>query len=191
MKRPKAIVEGGGWRAVHARTLTANPWFSVENYDVTTPDGGHRDYYSVHFGRPAVAVVAATPQQVLLLRQYRFIIDEYVWAIPSGGVAESEDIVEAAARELLEEGGCRASALRPLVAFYASYGSGNQRFEVFLAEDPETLDVPLDANEVLERRWFDHRDVKNMLARNEIVDSLSLAPLLYYYFFNDRADTDA
>lgn len=183
MTEPKALVAGGGWRALHAQTLIANPWFSVEAYDVTTPDGGHRDYFSVHFSRPAVAVVATTAKKLLLIRQYRFIVDEYVWAIPSGGVGEQENLVDAAARELLEEGGCVASSLQPLIAFYASYGSSNQRFEVFLAEDPETLDLPIDANEVLERRWFDHDDVKGMLARNEIVDSLSLAPLLHYYFF--------
>src|SRR5207253_2385792 len=94
-------------------------------------------YYSIDFPNRAVCVVVRRGDEFLLIRQYRFIVDEHVWAIPSGGVENGESIVDAATREMEEETGYRPSTpLEHLVGYYPSYGSGNQRFELFLADDP-------------------------------------------------------
>ena len=42
------------------------------------------------FRSPTLAVVLRRNDHYLLIRQYRFIIDEYVWAIPSGGAEPGE-----------------------------------------------------------------------------------------------------
>jgi ADP-ribose pyrophosphatase len=34
--------------------------------------------------------IARRGDEFLLIRQYRFIVDEHVWAIPSGGVEKGE-----------------------------------------------------------------------------------------------------
>ena len=59
--------------------------------------------------------------------------DEFVWAIPSGGVGEGETEAEAALRELEEETGYRAREAREILSYYPSYGCGNQRFVLFVA----------------------------------------------------------
>src|SRR5690348_16221505 len=119
------------WRATSAKTLHENPWYSVLQQKVRVPDGTERDYYTIHFPRPAVGVIARRKTDILLLRQYRFIVDEYVWAIPSGGVEPGESPEEAARRELEEEAGYQARSVRPLLNCYASYGCSNQQFQIF------------------------------------------------------------
>ncbi len=167
------------WSARVTQTLAENPYFSVRVQDVTVTDGSARTYYTIHYPAPAVGVVARRGTDVLLIRQYRFIVDEYVWAIPSGGVAAGETLAAAAARELEEETGHTATALRPFLSCYASYGSSDQRYEIFLADDVRPIAAPIDANEVIEARWFTRGELVALIERNGIVDNLSLSPLLY------------
>lgn len=167
------------WSAAVVTTMLKTPYFHVALQDVTVTDGTRRDYYTIHFPGPAVGVVACRSDEILLLRQFRFIIDAYVWAIPSGGVAPHESSIDAARRELEEESGYTAGRLRPLLSSYASYGCSDQRFEIFLAEDVVDTGNGWDENEVIEARWFTRDDVLAMIRANGIVDSLSLAPLLY------------
>ena len=171
---------GNGWKVQLLETLTRNPWFGVLKQEVTQPDGSRANYFSIDFPNPAVGVIVRAGDEFLFIRQYRFIVDQHVWAIPSGGVEEGEGLAEAASREMEEETGYRPSKpLQHLLGYYPSYGSGNQRFELFLAEDPvrSSAAVP-DSREVISTRWFKREEVLAMIERNEIVDGLSLTPLL-------------
>jgi ADP-ribose diphosphatase len=170
--------EGRPWSSTIVDTLLTNPYFSVLLHDVIVPDGTQRTYYTLNFPAPAVGIVARCGTNTLLVRQYRFIVDEYVWAIPSGGVAAGETIRDAAARELKEETGYSAGALEPLMHCYASYGCSNQRYEIFLAHDLVDSGAPVDRNEVLGLRWFSESELRELIQENGIVDNLSLSPLL-------------
>jgi ADP-ribose pyrophosphatase len=168
-----------GWRSELVRTLTRNPWFAVVEQKVTRPDGSTTPYFTIDFPRPSVGVVVRRAEHFLLIRQYRFIVGEYVWAIPSGGVEPGEDPSIAAAREMEEETGYRTrKPLRHLFGYYPSYGCGNQRFELYLADDPIQVKETVDPQEVMSTRWFSRDELVAMIARNQIVDGLSLTPLL-------------
>jgi 8-oxo-dGTP pyrophosphatase MutT (NUDIX family) len=166
------------WSARIVDTLLHNPYFSVLLQHVVVPDGTERVYYTVNFPSPAVGVIARRGDDVLLVRQYRFIVDEYVWAIPSGGVSEGESVTAAAARELEEETGYRAGRIEPLMFCYASYGCSNQRYEIFIADDLVDTGIAVDANEVIETRWFSKEELVELILKNGVVDNLSLSPLL-------------
>jgi ADP-ribose pyrophosphatase len=158
--------------------LHENPYFKVLEQQVTVADGSLHTYFTIHFPRPAVGVVVRRNNEFLLLRQYRFIVDEFVWAIPSGGVEEGETLEQAAARELEEESGYRAKSLRRILDCFASYGCSNQRFVIFLAENVEPLSCPIDKNEVIAAQWFRRDEVVEMVRHSGVVDNLSLSPLL-------------
>jgi 8-oxo-dGTP pyrophosphatase MutT (NUDIX family) len=170
---------GAGWKVELLETLTRNPWFGVLLQRVTQPDGSVARYYTIDFPNRAVGVVVRRGDEFLFIRQYRFIVDELVWAIPSGGAEEGESLVDAASREMEEETGYRPSRpLEHIQGYYPSYGCGNQRFELFLADDPVPVQRMHDPQEVISTRWFHKADVLAMIQRNEIVDGLSLTPLL-------------
>lgn len=166
------------WRVKDVQTAHENPWYSVLLQRVEVTDGSPRDYYTIYFPRPAVGVVARRGTDILLLRQYRFIVDEFVWAIPSGGIEKGETAEQSALRELQEETGYRARSIRHLLNCYASYGCSNQQFQIFLTEDVEPIPDSFDQNEVMETRWFTRGEVLAMIRANQIVDNLSLSPLL-------------
>jgi NUDIX domain len=82
-------------------------------------------------------------------------------------------------REMEEETGYRPrKPLRHLFGYYPSYGCGNQRFELFLADDPVQVKETPDPQEVMSTRWFSKGELVGMIARREIIDGLSLTPLL-------------
>jgi 8-oxo-dGTP pyrophosphatase MutT (NUDIX family) len=166
------------WVASEKKPLHQNPYFNVVQQQVRLPDGSKTEFFSIDFPRPAVGIVPIHNGRVLLLRQYRFIVEEFVWAIPSGGIHPGESARQAAARELCEETGHRAKRLRRLQSFYASYGCGNQVFEIYVAENLTPTSEPFDRNEVIGLRWFTRTELMSLVARNGIVDGLSLAPLL-------------
>lgn len=169
--------KSGGWEAEPGRVLCKTPYFDVRHQRVQLPDGSGTDYYTLEFAGPAVGVIARRGSDVLLIHQYRFIVDEYVWAIPSGGVSKGETLERAALRELQEETGFTARSLEPVLRYYPSYGSGNQEFVIFLANDVVETSGCFDRNEVIDVRWFPRAEVVRMLLANEIVDGLSVTPL--------------
>jgi ADP-ribose pyrophosphatase len=177
------------WTAEVLGTLTRNPWFGVLLQNVTMPDGSTTRYYTLDFPHPAVGVVVRRGDEFLLIHQYRFIVNEQVWAIPSGGAQDGESPAQAAAREMEEETGYRPSKpLEHILGYYPSYGCSNQRFELFAAEDPVQVRDGLDANEVIGTRWFKTDELLEMIRRNQIVDGLSLTPILLV-LLRDRFDS--
>jgi ADP-ribose pyrophosphatase YjhB (NUDIX family) len=160
--------------------LSQNPYFSVVKKRLNLYDGSTSQYYIIDFPRPAVGVLATRGTDVLLIRQYRPIVDEYVWAIPSGGVGVDETLSEAAARELEEETGFRATSLVHWLNCYASYGCSNQRFEIFWTSDALETERGFDRAEVIEIRWFTESELRELIQCNGVVDNLSLSPLLLF-----------
>ena len=115
--------------------LADTPWFSMRKVGIDMAPGDRRDFFSIHYPRPAVGIVAMQDDKVLLIRHYRYLIDRVVWAIPSGGVDEGEDPREAALRELREETGWQAQRADEIIRYNPSYGSSDQLFITWLAHD--------------------------------------------------------
>jgi len=100
--------------------ISPNPYFPMVKKHLKPDARSSNQYFIIEFSRPAVSVLAARGTNVRLIRQYRLTVDEYGWAIPSGAVSREETPAEAAARELEEETGYRATSLVPWMNCYAS-----------------------------------------------------------------------
>ena len=159
--------------------LADTPWFSMRKVGIDMAPGDRRDFFSIHYPRPAVGIVAMQDDKVLLIRHYRYLIDRVVWAIPSGGVDEGEDPREAALRELREETGWQAQHADEIIRYNPSYGSSDQLFITWLAHDLTWVGMDEDQDEVMETDWFTLEEIGQLIARGEMPDGLSLVPLLH------------
>jgi ADP-ribose pyrophosphatase len=85
----------------------------------------------------AVAVIALNEkQEVLLIKQYRHPVREYLWEIPAGLLdVPGESRVEAAKRELLEETGYIATSWQELISFHTTPGGNNETITIFVARE--------------------------------------------------------
>ena len=108
--------------------------FAVTVEDVTLPNGHKMHMEKVHC--PEVChVVPILGDKVILLRQFRPIVKEWLYEIPAGLIDKGETPAEAAKRELEEETGFKAGKLIHLTTVFTSPGFTDELAHVFAATD--------------------------------------------------------
>ena len=99
----------------------------------------------------AVAIVPLFEDgRIAMLRQFRYAVSDTILEIPAGTLELGESPETCAARELVEEIGCRAERWTPLVDFYTSPGFCDETMRVFLAEDLAESESAPESDEHLE-----------------------------------------
>ena len=170
------------WQVLRRVTVYDSPWVRLHRDDVRLPDGSVIDgHHVVDVPRPAVGVVPlGNDGRLLLIEHYRFITGTTNWEIPGGGIDAGEDVLAAAARELLEESGHAARRIEYVGAYFPSNGVSTQQFHICVGHDTHRVGEILDTNEVISTRWFEPREVWSMLQQNQIRDGLTLTALLWH-----------
>src|SRR5689334_9860690 len=109
-----------GIKLVSSKRIYTGPAFSVYQDFVREGDfTGQRDVVR-HTGSVVIAAVddSGKEPRVLLVKQYRYAADQYMWELPAGRIDAGEKTLRAAKRELLEETGIRARKWKRLFQFY-------------------------------------------------------------------------
>ena len=120
-------------------------------------------------------------ESVLLVRQYRYAYGESIYEIPAGKLNPGEDPMEAARRELEEEGGIRAAELKLLFVNYPSPGYTNEKIYIYQAMKGEKVPAHLDEDEYLDAEYIPLKKVEEMLKKGEIRDGKTIIALQAYF----------
>lgn len=131
----------------------------------------------------AVAVVPYAEGKVILVRQYRISVGQYLLEIPAGTMEGDEDPEDRARAELKEETGCTAGRMIPAGSFYPSPGVLSEKLHVFLALEIERGEQQLEEDENIEVVEMSIDEVRRHLRENLFEDGKSLiglAALLRY-----------
>ncbi len=152
MDEEKSNSEGAGWQ----RLLTDYPFigrmFRLRRDRVCVGDGHEFDFTYME-SRGAVWVVPRTPEgQIVLIRQYRYAVDDWVWEVPAGGLFDHDGDTESLARkELAEEVGGEAERLQYLGWFYGGAATTNARCHVYVGYNTRLIHTPRpEAGETIE-----------------------------------------
>jgi len=143
---------------------------------------GHETVREVVRHRGAVVVLPLLKDQtVILVRQYRYPVDEIMLELPAGKIDPGESPVDCARRELKEETGLAAKELEALGTFFTTPGFSDERLHAFLAEglEPPGRSSP-DADELLETVRLPVRDVVKMATEGEVRDAKTLVTLFLW-----------
>lgn len=118
--------------------------------------------------------------RVCLLKNYRLAVGETLWELPAGTLEPGEDPAQTAHRELIEETGYRAGAIRPLHQFWMSPGILSEKMHLYLATDLSPGPAEPEWSEELEPSVIAWNDALAMVDRGEIRDAKTLVGLLWW-----------
>ncbi|MFI5341794.1 MAG: NUDIX domain-containing protein [Candidatus Methylomirabilales bacterium] len=142
------------------------------------PDGRETIYGIIDCGECVGVLPFVDPQHVLLVGQYRYVAQRFVWEMPTGGVRNGEALEAAAQRELAEEAGLTAGRLTWISTYNPSKSVMNETAHLYLGEDLRPADRLPDSTEFFERQVFSFQEALQMVRRAEIVDSMTVIALL-------------
>ena len=151
---------------------------------VRFPDGSSGELEIVrHPGASAVLPFlgnsAGADPEVLLIRQYRYAAECYLYEIPAGRLNAGESPESCARRELLEETGCSAEHVSFLTSMYSTPGFTDERIHLFVASGLSRGETQREADEFIEVVTMPLSRALAMVESGEIQDAKTALGLLY------------
>lgn len=174
-------------RPKHAKIVSRKIGYRGKVYTVVADQVREPDGVSAlreiirHHGSVVVLPVddSVSPPRVLLVRQYRYAADEYLWELPAGHIDRGESAASAAKRELLEETGLSAKKWKRALKFYVSPGILDETMEVFLATGLTAGKATPEEDERIATRFFSLPAAVKMANDGRIRDAKTLASLFW------------
>jgi ADP-ribose pyrophosphatase len=165
------------WLLVDSKRVLSSKWLSVEQRTYKLPNGKIVDDY-YHVDRPDYVLVVATDKnnRLLLERQYRRGVDDFVYELPAGWIKEGETPIQTAKRELKEETGAIGTGDRVVEIFPQPGFSSMKAFVCFLTVDGQTDRQPGE-DEFIAVEWMQRETVNQMIRTGQLKDMGSLAAL--------------
>lgn len=160
-------------------TVFTGKVFSIERDRVRMPNGRAVTLDVVRHPRSVVLVPVPEHGHVVLVRQFRYAVNAFLWELPAGSVDPGESPEDAAVRECHEEIGKVPATVMRLAALYPTPGYCDEEMVFFRLSGLEqpTQPAALDEDEDIETRTFELREAREMVRRGEIVDMKTIVGL--------------
>ncbi len=151
--------------------------FSYEVNRLRLPNGAEGEWECVRHPGGALAVPVTPEGQLVLVRQYRFAVEQRILEFPAGTVEVGEDPGLTIQREIEEETGYKAHQWRKLGEFILAPGYSDEIIYAFLAQDLEKLDAPphQDEDEDIETVLMSPAEFEQAILAGEPIDAKSIA----------------
>ncbi len=144
-------------------------------------ENGNEAIREVARHKNAAAIVAVTPEgKILLVRQYRYAIEEDTMEIPAGLLEDGEEAITGACREMEEETGKKPVRMEHMFRFYSSPGFTTEGLDVYLCDAWEESRQHLDADEFIDLVEVSPEEILPMIHDGRITDGKTIAALSYY-----------
>jgi ADP-ribose pyrophosphatase len=169
---------------IGSRRLYTGRIINMDMDEVRFPNGSMGELEMVrHPGAAAVVPFLTDPDgddpQILLLKQYRYAAEDYLYEIPAGRLDPGEHPIDCARRELKEETGCTAERVEPLLTFYTTPGFTDEKIHLFMASGLRHGETGKESDEFIEVQTFPLSQALGMVGSGEIRDGKTALGLLY------------
>jgi 8-oxo-dGTP pyrophosphatase MutT (NUDIX family) len=170
------------WKKLGHRTVAHTRIFDVRSVDFLHPARPEpRDFFVIS-APDWVNVVALTPDhRLVLVRQFRYGIDDFSLEIPGGIIDAGEDPVAAGVRELREESGYVGTSARLLGSVHPNPAMQDNRCHLVLVEGAQrSAELEWDENEEMEILALPVDEVYRLAQAGSITHSMVLNGLLLF-----------
>ena len=169
---------------ISSRRVYTGKIISLDTDQVRFPDGsvGAMDMIR-HPGASAIVPFLRDPTgpdpQLLLLKQYRYAADGFLYEIPAGRLERGEDPAECARRELQEETGCTTERLDFLTTMYTTPGFTDERIHLYMATGLERGATAHEADEFMTVEAVTLSAALQLIQKGEINDGKTVVGILF------------
>ncbi len=171
------------WKCKKSELVFDEKYFKVRKDTVELPNKETKEWIYWDSQDSAMMIALNNDRKLVMIRQYRYLVNDMVLEFRSGGLLKEENPEDGARRELGEETGYKCGRLYKLGAFYETYGQLNRRIHLFFSSDikksEQKPDKGEDGFEDVEVEFIDYEKAIELALANKIVAmGSSLAILL-------------
>ena len=126
-----------------------------------------------------VAILVLKDDQVLLVKQYRAVIDRYTLEIPAGKAKINEDLYACGLRELEEETGFTSTCLHPLCNIVSTPGFCDESIQLYWTKDilPVSSPLAMDEDEDINLVWMPLKEAYQRILDQKIHDAKTIVAI--------------
>ena len=168
------------------KTLTSEKVFDGKvirvYYDTVELENGDTSFREVVRHHGGACILPLTSEdEIYLVKQYRYALDEEIYELPAGKLEEGEDPLMAAQRELEEECGLTADRYLDLHPIYPTVGYDDEVIYCYLATWLHPAQMHLDPDEFLTPQKVPFAKAYEMVVDGTIRDAKTVAGILKLY----------
>lgn len=117
--------------------------------------------------------------KIILIRQYRAVINSYIWELPAGTLHHNEKPLACARRELIEEIGYRAGSLSKLGYIYPAPGYATEKIIIYAARQLEKVKADKEPDEVISSNPLSFKRIRQLFKSGKITDAKTICALKF------------
>src|SRR5512142_2921918 len=146
--------------------------FKVRVDRVRFPHGRDVNLEVVRHPPSVVLIPMPVPDKVILVKQFRYPVNQWMWELPAGSIDPGESAEAAARRECHEEIGLLPRHTELVGHFYATPGYCDEEMNIYRIDGLEepSEQAHQDEDEILEPKTFTIDEARRMVRRGEIAD---------------------
>lgn len=167
-----------------SEVILENPYWQYRKDTYSLPSGKEGDYHYVHTLGSVFVIPVTSDGKLILLRQYRYLNRRESIEFIGGGIKHGQSAELAARAELSEEAGITAKELLKIGEFNPFNGVTDEICTVFVAKGLTFGTARPDESEEFERLEHLPQVLREMIARGEIWDGMTLAAFALYDSLN-------
>jgi len=176
----------GRAKILKSKVLYTGKVFRLQRDTVIEPGGVRADRDIIVHPGSVVVLPIFNDGSVLLIRQYRHTVGDFLWELVAGRKEPHESPGATARRELLEETGYTARRLLKLLHIIPTPGFVQEWMWIFAAEGLAEGTAQPEEDEKITPRAFTLKQVDAMIRNGRLRDAKSIAGLLYYMRYGAR-----
>lgn len=164
------------WKVLFTKYVYENKWFHARADSCMLPDGRIIEpYFVVELPDFCNMVVVTEDERVVLVRQYRYPVDQITYELPGGIIEKGENPATAALREMQEETGYTSTDVEYLFKAAANPALNSNTAYFFLAKNAvKTESQNFDELEDLDVVSFSKDEFIQLLKENKLQHGVQL-----------------
>ncbi len=150
---------------------------NVSRKKVILPNGNKVELDIVDHPGAALVVPFLDEKNIIFIRQFRPVINSYLYELPAGTLNIKENILACAKRELIEETGYSSGKIKKIGAIVPVPGYSTEKIFIFKAQDLKKVDHKNEPDEVIIVEKMNRQHVLKLFRSGKIIDAKTICAL--------------